>query len=319
MRRNFVEWTILLIRLALPIVCLLFGWGQGSTAQAKTADASAKAGAPAEGEPAGKIRLIVRGDDLGALHGINQACEKAFTQGIMTVAHVIVPGPWFPEAVRILKANPQVDVGIHLAITSEWTNVKWRPLTHAPSLVDEDGFFRPFIWPNAALPGASHREAGTWKLSEIEAELRAQIELVKKHLPRLSNGGCHMGCGSLDPKVQALIDRLLTEYGLKRDMQTVKRLPIEKTKRKPGQAVTVAQRVAALAKALETVEPGDYEIGEHPATDDPEMQAVSHPGYENVAEDRAAVLALWTHPRIKRLIARRGIKLIGFRDLPQSP
>ena len=268
-------------------------------------------------KPAG-IRLIVRGDDLGALHGIDEGAEKAFTQGIMTVAHVIVPGPWFPEAVRILKAHPEVDVGIHLTITSEWSNVKWRPLTPAPSLVDEDGFFRPFIWPNKDLPGVSHKEAGTWKLEEIEAELRAQIELIKKRLPRVSNGGCHMGCDSLDPKIKDLIARLLHEYGLNPDTSMVKPLPIERPKGRPGNALTLQERIDALVEALQTIGPGDYEMVEHPATNDDEMKAISHPGYEDVAKDRASVTALWTSPKVKDVIAQRGIKLIGFRDLPKK-
>lgn len=269
-----------------------------------------------EPKPAGNIRLIVRGDDLGALHGIDEGARQAFTNGIMTVAHVIVPGPWFPEAVRILKENPNVDVGIHLAITSEWTNVKWRPLTRAASLVDEDGFFRPFIWPNKNLPGASYKEAGNWKLAEIEAELRAQIELLKKHVPRVSNGGCHMGCDSLDPAVRALVDRLLREYGLARDTSHVKPLPLVWPKGRKPDELKVEERVDVLVKALESVGPGDWQTGEHPATDDPEMRAISHPGYDNVAADRAAVMATWTSPRVKDVLRRRGIKLIGFRDLP---
>ena len=289
-------------------VLLMLGCTAAQGAPAKSAAAT---------KPAG-IRLIVRGDDLGALHGIDEGAEKAFTQGIMTVAHVIVPGPWFPEAVRILKEHPEVDVGIHLAITSEWSNVKWRPLTHAPSLVDEDGFFRPFIWPNKELPGASHKEAGTWNLEEIEAELRAQIELIKKRLPRVSNGGCHMGCDSLDPKVKDLIARLLREYGLNPDTSMVKPLPIERAKGRPGNALSLDERVDALVKALQTVGPGDYNLVEHPATNDPEMKAIAHPGYENVAEDRASVTALWTSPKVKEAIAQRGIKLIGYRDLPKK-
>ena len=249
-------------------------------------------------------------------NGINEGSRHAITKGIMTVAHVIVPGPWFTEAVRMLNENPNVDVGIHLTITSEWTNAKWRPLTQAPSLVDENGFFRPFVWPNKDLPGASHREAGTWKLSEIEAELRAQIELIKKRLPRVSNGGCHMSCESLDPKVRALVDRLLREYGLDPDTSNVKALPIAPPKR-PG-VLTVKERTDALVKALMTVGPGDYELGEHPATDDAEMRAISHFGCENVAKDRAAITAMWTSPRVKAVIAQRGIRLIGFRDLPKK-
>src|SRR5260370_1300612 len=40
----------------------------------------------------------------------------------------------------MLAENPGVDVGIHLAITSEWDNEKWRPLSDCPSLKDPDGY-----------------------------------------------------------------------------------------------------------------------------------------------------------------------------------
>ena len=73
-------------------------------------------------------RLIIRGDDMGYSHSGNEALIKAYKEGIETSIEVIVPSPWFPEAVRLLQENPNVDVGIHLAITSEWDNIKWRPL-----------------------------------------------------------------------------------------------------------------------------------------------------------------------------------------------
>ena len=95
--------------------------------------------------PSTEIRLIVKGDDMAAGHGINVATIDAYKRGVLTTTNVIVPGPWFPEAVRLLKDNPGLDVGVHLALTSEWENVKWRPLTHAGSIVDADGYFFPIV------------------------------------------------------------------------------------------------------------------------------------------------------------------------------
>ena len=74
-------------------------------------------------------RLIVRGDDMGYSHSGNLALVKCYKEGIQTSIEVIVPSPWFPEAVKLLNENAKADVGIHLAITSEWDHVKWRPLT----------------------------------------------------------------------------------------------------------------------------------------------------------------------------------------------
>ena len=83
--------------------------------------------------------LVIRIDDMGALHSVNTASIDTYQNGIAKSVEVLAVGAWFPEAVKMLKENPGLDVGVHLAITSEWENVKWRPLTDCPSLVDENG------------------------------------------------------------------------------------------------------------------------------------------------------------------------------------
>ena len=45
-----------------------------------------------------EIRLLVRADDLGAAHAINEASIKACTDGIARSVEIIAPGPWLPEA-----------------------------------------------------------------------------------------------------------------------------------------------------------------------------------------------------------------------------
>ena len=98
---------------------------------------------------------------------------------MLTTTNVIVPGPWFLEAARLLKDNPGLDVGVHLAITSEWENVKWRPLTYAKSLVDADGYFFPTVAPRPGFPPNRSIKEAAWKLDEIETELRAQLDAAK--------------------------------------------------------------------------------------------------------------------------------------------
>ncbi|MCU7548687.1 ChbG/HpnK family deacetylase [Chitinophagaceae bacterium LB-8] len=87
-------------------------------------------------------RLIIRGDDMGYTHSGNEALIKCYKEGIETSIEVIVPSPWFPEAVKFLRQNPGVDVGVHLALTSEWENIKWRPLTNCPSLTVSNGYHK---------------------------------------------------------------------------------------------------------------------------------------------------------------------------------
>ena len=64
--------------------------------------------------------------------------------------------------------------------------------------------------------------------------------------------------------------------------------------------------------------PGLWQHIDHAATDDPEMRAIGHPGYEWVAADRSANLAAWTSPKVREVITRRGIKLTSYRDLAKK-
>src|SRR5687768_3452633 len=165
-----------------------------------------------------RARLIVRGDDMGFSHAGNEALIKCYKEGIQRSIEVIVPSPWFPEAVRLLAKEPGVDVGIHLALTSEWENVKWRPLTESPSLTDSNGYFYPMIYPNKDYPGQALQE-NKYNIEEIEKELRAQIELGLKKIPRISHVSAHMGCNYVDETVAALVSKLAKEYKIDIDLR----------------------------------------------------------------------------------------------------
>ena len=258
-----------------------------------------------------EIRLIVKGDDMGAAHGINTATIEAFKNGILTTTNVIVPGPWFPEAARLLKENPGLDAGVHLALTSEWDNVKWRPLTSVPSLVDDDGYLLPMVQPRAGSAAGRSIKERAWKLDEIERELRAQLTLAKRHIPQATYTWNHMGFTSLGPDVASLVARLSKEYGL----AVPSELGVQPMGRVWDGRDAGAVKADKLAARLETLGPGLWLHIDHAATDDAETQAIGHAGYEWVAADRSANVAAWTSPKVREVITRRGIKLTSYREL----
>src|SRR4029079_1356871 len=113
--------------------------------------------------------LLVRGDDLGAARSINAACVDACQEGICRSVEVLVPGPWFLDAVMRLKDAPQTDVGVHLCLTSEWDRVKWRPLTPDPRPVDANGYFHPRTRAGKDAPaGSTGFLDSSPKLEEVE-------------------------------------------------------------------------------------------------------------------------------------------------------
>ena len=248
------------------------------------------------------IRLIVKADDMGAAHGINVATIDAYRNGVVSTTNVIVPGPWFLEAVQLLNENPGLDVGVHLAITSEWDRVKWRPLTPASSIVDPDGYF---------FPNVPAIRAAAWQLDDIERELRAQLDMAKRHLPQATYTWNHMGFTGLAPEVETLVARLSKEYGLVVPAD----LGIQPLRGIYGRTDSGAVKARKLAAVLEKLEPGLWLHIDHGSTDDPEMQAIGHRGYEDVAADRSANVEMWKSPVVREVIERRGIEITNYRAL----
>ncbi|WP_018617975.1 polysaccharide deacetylase family protein [Spirosoma luteum] len=256
-------------------------------------------------------RLIIRGDDMGYAHSGNEALITCYKDGIETSIEVLVPSPWFPEAVQLLAENPTVDVGIHLTLSSEWDNLKWRPVSDCPSLRDADGYFYPMIYPNKNYPKRSVVE-NNWQLADVEKEFRAQIELALKKIPRISHISGHMGCTSMGDDVKALVKKLAQEYKIDID-------PVAKGVTSIGYIgahATSEEKIAGFMKMLERLEPGKtYLFVDHPGLDTPELKAIHHIGYEQVTQDRQGVTDCWTNDRVKALIKTKGVQLISYKDL----
>jgi hypothetical protein len=256
-------------------------------------------------------RLIVRVDDMGCSHAVNEAILKCCTEGIATSVEVLVPSPWFPEAVKILTEHPEADVGVHLALSSGSDSDKWQPVSDCFSLCDADGYFFPMLHHNCKYVGRSLIE-NHWNLEDVEKEFRAQIEVARREIPQVSHVSGHMNCCRLNNDVTALIESLGKEYGLEVETygRNVKKVSYV------GPQKTSEEKIVGFIKMLENLESGQtYLFVDHPGLDTSEMRAISHLGYEDVASDRQTVTDTLTSPRVCEVIQARGIQLIGYRDL----
>src|SRR6267378_2092761 len=124
------------------------------------------------GYPANARLLVIHADDFGMSHSVNRAIEEALEKRWVTSASILVPCPWFPEVARWAKAHPDADLGIHLALNSEWTTYRWGPVTskdQVPSLLDAQGY----------MPLDEDQVVKNAKVAEVERELRAQIDRAR--------------------------------------------------------------------------------------------------------------------------------------------
>lgn len=260
-----------------------------------------------------KTRLLVRADDAGSAWASNHGCLDACTDGIARSVEVMMPCAWAADAARLFADRPDVDIGIHLTLTSEWDGVKWRPLTHAPSLVDRHGWFLPLLQdrPNDDRPFLGSRQ---WNIDEVTAEFRAQIELGVDLFPNASHVSCHMvrHFADFDPRLGSVVSGLCAEFGLLDDPfghGLPRFIPY------PAHPRDCQARISLFVEALGRLAPGTHIFIDHPAVDCGELGALGHPGYEDVRADRVTCLETLTSPAVRCEIERLGIELISYRDL----
>ena len=132
--------------------------------------------------------LLVNNDDLGMSWGANQAFVDLSAGGTLMSGSVMVPCPWFPHLAEIANKHPELSIGVHLTLTSEWTRYRWRPLsTHSKNsgLIDQDGYF----WRTRNLL----RDHVVREAAEIE--LKMQIETALSAGIDVTHLDCHMGIG----------------------------------------------------------------------------------------------------------------------------
>jgi chitin disaccharide deacetylase len=133
----------------------------------------------------GRKVVVIHEDDVGMSHGANTAFVELSSLGSCSCGSVMPPCPWFPEAVEMAKANPDLDIGVHLTLTSEKKPYRWRPLTSPPrssGLVDSMGYF----WPD--VPSARRANPRV-----VELELRTQIDASIEAGLDVTHLDAHMG------------------------------------------------------------------------------------------------------------------------------
>ena len=160
-------------------------------------------------QTSGKLpELLIRLDDIGMNHSVNMAAEAVAKTGMPVSVSLQFACPWYQEAVEILKKYPNVSVGVHLTLTSEWKNYRWGPVlgrTAVPSLVDSNGYF----------PQSTRAFAKSgYKMNEIEQELSAQIERALSSGLKISYIDPHMGIALSTPELRALTEKLARKYKL---------------------------------------------------------------------------------------------------------
>jgi len=259
-----------------------------------------------------KSKLLLRVDDIGMCHSVNMAMKQLAETGVRFSTSVMFACPWYLEAVEILKTHPEISVGVHLTLNSEWKNYRWGPILGreaVPSLVDGNGYFF-----------SSHAEfnAHEIKTEEVEKELRAQIARAMQSGLKIDYLDYHMGTAVSRPEFRAIVEKLAKENNLglsgyfDEAYQTIWHIPIE------GKKDTLLAAVTSLRPDKVNL------MVVHLAFEDPEMNALfdmdsvlmrTAEGASLVSKHRHAELQALCSKEFHELVEKNNVTLTTYQEV----
>ncbi len=232
------------------------------------------------GYPVDAKLLIIHADDLAVAHSQDAASFDALDKGAVTSASILVPCPWLTEVAAYAKAHPDADIGLHLALNSEWKTYRWGPTESkdkVPSLLDAAGT----LWSTTAAAAKSA------KPDEAEREIRAQVEHALSMGIHPTHLDSHMGTLFATPELFAAYVKVAHEYHLpflavRVTDERAKFLSILSEKDVVVDSVVIANPGVPRDRwkefyldAIKNLKPGLNEMIVHLAYDDAEMKAVA--------------------------------------------
>jgi chitin disaccharide deacetylase len=128
--------------------------------------------------------LIVNADDFGLTPGVNRAIVELHRAGVLTSTTLMARAGATDEAIALAKSAPSLGVGCHIVLADGQPIL---PADQVPTLVDgQTGQFPQKL--SAFLPRLF---TGRIRGTEIEAEVRAQIEFLQSKGLRLTHIDTH--------------------------------------------------------------------------------------------------------------------------------
>jgi hopanoid biosynthesis associated protein HpnK len=268
--------------------------------------------------------LIITADDFGLHASVNLAVERAWREGVLSAASLMVAAPAAGDAIARARANPGLRVGLHLVLADGRAMLPPRAI---PDLVDADGNFgqrmaragaRFFLLPRVRR--------------QLAAEIRAQFEAFAASGLVLDHANAHKHF-HLHPTVLSLMIDIGRQFGL-----CAVRLPRERGMPgwlRPWLALLAARLAAAgiahndymvgirqsgrfdetalLAALASLPAQGVGELYLHPALGDSAAVARAAPGYRHADEFAALVAPSVRHARER--LRLEGYRFGGFADL----
>lgn len=274
--------------------------------------------------------VIIHTDDIGMCQASLSAFVDLWEFGLISSGATMVPCPWFPQIASYCRQHPEVDMGVHLTLTSEWDNYRWGPVSTrdpASGLLDGEGYF--------FRSSEEVQECGN--AGAVQVEMQAQFNRARSAGIAPTHIDTHMGAVAhpkfisayvqlaLEQRLPVMVPRLdeaeFRQSGLDPEAaaiaaQFVQQLEAMEIPLLDGLAAMPLdqpdERIDQVKKALAGLPAGVTHFIIHPSSDTPELRAITSDWPSRVADYRA-----FTSEELRRYIQDCGVQVIGYRQLKE--
>jgi len=270
---------------------------------------------------------VIHADDIGMCQATLPAIADLFDFGLVSSAALMVPCPWYPGAAAHALAHPGLDYGVHLTVNSEWSDMRWGPISTGDpgsGLTDEHGYFHS----TTALT------ADRADLTALRRELDAQLSRPAGESVRVTHADTHMFCLGHPRLIRGYIGAALSagtlpvlmrpgtagwqKLGL--DDLPPELLPAFAELEESGLPMMddfymmnlddSADRLEEAKRAFERLQPGFTHFILHPAVETPELKALA-PDWRC----RVADYETFRSEDLQAHVRELGIRVIGYETL----
>ncbi|MBE6450517.1 MAG: ChbG/HpnK family deacetylase [Alphaproteobacteria bacterium] len=153
-------------------------------------------------------KIIFNADDFGISLGVNQAIVKAYNEGVLNSASLMVNQKYAKDAVKLHKDMPNLALGLHVNLTNEYSTAKAEDIF---LLVDKNGKFKNGFLKLFLLSMLRPRKFKQQAKIEIEAQIQKAIKMGVNLSHIDSHRHVHM-----IPAVFDIFKEMMAKYGIKK-------------------------------------------------------------------------------------------------------
>ncbi len=250
------------------------------------------------------MKLIINADDFGISLGTNYGIVEAFKNGCVSSTTMMMNQSGTEEAMKLLKENRDLGVGIHFVLS------KGEPLVKGhKSIVTDDGTFTK-----------DYKKLMVADENEIEKEFRAQYEKFLSFGEKPTHIDSHHHVHVV-PTVKRVVEKLAREYNLPvrtvtSMMETYDSFLEEDIRTNDGFVGSFFGEDMSVEKLIGFIE-DEYKSGKkvvevmcHPSFIDPEIFYGS--SYNTARINEYKIL---TSEKLKNYIKDNNIELVTFKEL----